>query len=101
MKINLLHKNTDKMKFYHYYYQSLMDCLTRLCVIVQYAQLLTPQSRKALQNVKLKKRFNVALSTQKPPQSQSTIEGPTTGIAENKLVITVAPQKLICPQGKT
>jgi hypothetical protein len=26
---------------------------------------------------------------------------PTTGIAENKLVITVAPQKLICPQGKT
>jgi hypothetical protein len=26
---------------------------------------------------------------------------PTNGIAENKLVITVAPQKLICPQGKT
>jgi len=26
---------------------------------------------------------------------------PTKGIAENRLVITVAPQKLICPQGKT
>jgi hypothetical protein len=26
---------------------------------------------------------------------------PAKGIAENRLVITVAPQKLICPQGKT
>jgi hypothetical protein len=26
---------------------------------------------------------------------------PTPGIADAKLVITVAPQKLICPQGKT
>ena len=26
---------------------------------------------------------------------------PITGIAENKLVITVAPQNLICPQGRT
>ena len=25
---------------------------------------------------------------------------PTYGIAENKLVITVAPQNLICPQGR-
>ena len=44
---------------------------------------------------KLKNRFKVALSTENPPQSHSTIEGPTKGIAENKLVITVAPQKLI------
>jgi len=26
---------------------------------------------------------------------------PIPGIAENRLVITVAPQKLICPQGST
>ena len=26
---------------------------------------------------------------------------PTTGTAVTKLVITVAPQKLICPQGRT
>jgi len=26
---------------------------------------------------------------------------PIKGIAANKLVITIAPQKLICPQGKT
>jgi len=41
------------------------------------------------------------LLTVKPPHNQSTIELPTTGIAVNKLVITVAPQKLICPQGRT
>ncbi len=31
-----------------------------------------------------------------PPQSQVTMESPTTGMALAKLVITVAPQKLIC-----
>jgi hypothetical protein len=35
------------------------------------------------------------LSTEKPPQSHSTIVDPIKGIAENKFVITVAPQKLI------
>ena len=30
-----------------------------------------------------------------------TIPSPTNGIALNKFVITVAPQKLICPQGRT
>jgi hypothetical protein len=29
------------------------------------------------------------------------MEFPIPGIAENKFVITVAPQKLICPQGST
>ena len=47
------------------------------------------------------KKINLSLSTQKPPHNHSTIEGPATGIAEKRLVITVAPQKLICPQGKT
>jgi hypothetical protein len=44
---------------------------------------------------KLKNLFNVALSTVNPPHNQSTIECPTTGTAVTRLVITVAPQKLI------
>jgi len=43
----------------------------------------------------------VALSTENPPHNHSTMLEPIKGIAENKLVITVAPQKLIWPQGKT
>jgi len=41
------------------------------------------------------------LSTEKPPHNHKDIDFPTIGIAENKLVMTVAPQKLIWPQGKT
>jgi hypothetical protein len=48
-----------------------------------------------------KKRFNVALSTAKPPHIHSTSVFPMYGIAENKFVITVAPQNLIWPQGRT
>jgi len=48
-----------------------------------------------------KNRFSVALSTANPPQIHSTSIFPTYGIAENKFVITVAPQNLICPHGKT
>ena len=36
-----------------------------------------------------------------PPQIHSTRVWPTYGMAEKILVITVAPQKLICPQGRT
>jgi len=43
----------------------------------------------------------VGLPTAKPPHIQFTISLPIRGIAENKLVITVAPQKDICPQGRT
>ena len=48
-----------------------------------------------------KNRFKVALSTANPPHSHSTSVFPMYGIAENRLVITVAPQNLICPQGST
>jgi len=48
-----------------------------------------------------KNRFSVALSTANPPHIHSTSIFPIYGIAENKLVITVAPQNLICPQGST
>jgi len=60
-----------------------------------------PQIAKGKTKCRLKKRFNVGLSTEKPPQSHVVIVSPIAGIALNKLVITVAPQKLICPQGNT
>jgi len=43
----------------------------------------------------------VASSIVNPPHNKKTISLPTKGIADNKLVITIAPQKLICPQGNT
>jgi hypothetical protein len=43
----------------------------------------------------------VAELTEKPPQTNSTKDFPNQGIADNKLVITVAPHSDICPYGKT
>lgn len=48
-----------------------------------------------------KNRVRVALSTANPPHIHMTKSLPIYGIAENKLVITVAPQKDICPHGNT
>lgn len=48
-----------------------------------------------------KNRLSVALSTANPPHIHSTSVLPIYGIAENRLVMTVAPQNLICPQGST
>lgn len=50
---------------------------------------------------KAKNRVRVALSTENPPQIHSTRSVPMYGTADSKLVITVAPQKDICPHGKT
>ncbi|KAL4126013.1 hypothetical protein QTP88_010245 [Uroleucon formosanum] len=44
---------------------------------------------------------NAAFLIENPPQIQITIEFPEYGIADNKFVITVAPQKDICPHGNT
>merc|ERR550517_1895170 len=46
-------------------------------------------------------RVRVAFLTENPPHSQRTISLPTRGIAEARLVITVATQKDICPHGNT
>jgi hypothetical protein len=43
----------------------------------------------------------VALLTAKPPHIHHAIYTPICGIAVTKLHITVTPQKLIWPQGKT
>lgn len=48
-----------------------------------------------------KNRVSVGLSTENPPHSHSTSVCPMYGIAEKRLVITVAPQKDIWPQGRT
>lgn len=50
---------------------------------------------------RVKNRVNVALSTANPPQIHCTIDVPKYGIADKRLVITVAPQNDICPQGST
>jgi len=42
----------------------------------------------------------VLLFTENPPQTQITMWLPITGMAVTIFVITVAPQKLICPQGR-
>ena len=49
----------------------------------------------------VKKRVRVTPVTANPPQIHSTKVLPQIGIAEKKLVITVAAQKLICPHGRT
>ena len=43
----------------------------------------------------------MALSTANPPHIHSTNVLPIYGMAENRFVITVAPQNLICPHGRT
>lgn len=48
-----------------------------------------------------KNRFKVGWDTEKFPHTQVVTCGPKYGMAEIILVITVAPQKDICPQGRT
>lgn len=49
---------------------------------------------------KEKNRIKVLLSTENPPQIQNVIICPKYGIAEIRLVITVAPQSDIWPHGR-
>lgn len=58
---------------------------------------ITNGSRKC----RAKNRVSVGLSTENPPQAHSTSVCPMYGIAENRFVMTVAPQNDICPQGRT
>lgn len=48
-----------------------------------------------------KNRFRVGLSTAGPPQIHVSRVFPTSGMADSTPVITVAPQKDICPHGRT
>lgn len=64
-----------------------VSCKNKRCTIIM-AEIING-SRKW----KAKNRVKVALSTEKPPQIHSTRSFPMYGIAERRLVITVAPQK--------
>jgi len=48
-----------------------------------------------------KNRVKVALSIEKPPHNHCVKILPKYGMADKRLVITVAPQKDICPHGST
>ena len=50
---------------------------------------------------KVKNRVRVGALTACPPHSHITMSPPMKGMTENRLVITVAPQKDICPHGRT
>lgn len=50
---------------------------------------------------KAKNRVSVALSTENPPQIHSTKLVPMYGMADRRLVMTVAPQNDIWPHGRT
>lgn len=60
-----------------------------------------PAITKGRRKCRAKNRVRVGLSTENPPQAHSTRVCPMYGIAENRLVMTVAPQKDICPHGST
>ena len=60
-----------------------------------------PAIAKVRRKCKAKNRVRVALSTENPPQIHSTKFVPMYGIADKRLVMTVAPQNDICPHGRT
>lgn len=49
----------------------------------------------------MKNRDRVAWLIENPPHNHSTKVWPKYGMADTRLVMTVAPQKDICPQGST
>jgi hypothetical protein len=56
---------------------------------------------KGVRKCNVKNKLKVALFTLKPPHSHKTKDGPKKGSVLTRFVITVAPQKDICPQGRT
>lgn len=54
-----------------------------------------------IKKCKVKNRVSVALSTENPPHSHFTKSVPMYGMADSRLVITVAPHKDIWPHGNT
>jgi hypothetical protein len=57
--------------------------------------------RKGISKWRVKNLVKLALPTLKPPHNHSAPGSPRVEITVRKFVITVAAQKLICPQGKT
>ena len=63
--------------------------------------MITDKTKKGIKKWSLKNRLKVGPLTANPPQSHLTMSAPKKGIAEKRLVITVAPQNDICPHGRT
>ena len=57
--------------------------------------------RKGISKCKVKNLVKLALPTLNPPHNHWALGSPSVEITVRKFVITVAAQKLICPQGKT
>lgn len=72
-----------------------VSCRNKRCTITRAAMI------NGRRKCRAKNRVRVALSTEKPPHTHSTRLVPMYGIADSKLVMTVAPQKDICPHGRT
>jgi len=58
-------------------------------------------NRNGNRKCRVKNRDRVAWLTENPPHNHSTRVGPKYGIADIRLVMTVAPQNDICPHGRT
>ena len=70
-------------------------CKNRICTMEAAA------IAKGRMKWRAKNRVKVALFKAKPPQTHWTSSVPARGMADKRLVITVAPQNDICPQGST
>jgi hypothetical protein len=57
--------------------------------------------RNGIRKCSAKNRVSVSLSTAKPPHTHCTTSFPIYGMADSRLVITIAPQNDICPHGRT
>jgi len=72
-----------------------VECKKKICTI-------TPiKTTKGKRKWKVKNRVKVGPLTENPPHNHITISVPKYGTAWIKLVITLAPQNDIWPQGKT
>ena len=60
-----------------------------------------PNKTNGKRKWRVNSRSKVGCLTENPPHTQITKSLPTIGIALKRLVITVAPQKDIWPQGRT
>lgn len=72
-----------------------VSCRNSKCTIVR------PVMANGSRKWRVKNRVRVALSTENPPQIHCTNVLPIYGMADSRLVMTVAPQNDICPHGRT
>lgn len=71
------------------------SCRKKICIVIKINRI------KGRIKWNEKNRDRVALSTENPPHNQYVISVPKKGIADKRLVMTVAPQNDICPHGRT